>query len=228
MARIRTVKPEIWTSEQFVECSPNARLLFIGMFNFCDDGGIHPASIKRLKMEIYPGDDYSQEQMAEWIKELINNGLIALFSHENKEYWAVTGWKHQKIDRPTYRYPQLKNREPLAETSPSSQRDNSERLPPEGNGGESNGGESNGKALTPDELNTSAWLEYIKYRKEAKFKKLTQSGELKAIKQLISFGDKETQQKIIDKTIANGWTGLFELKNKKSLMPPSQVKELKP
>ena len=57
MARIRTIKPEFWTSDQVVECSFAARLLFIGMWNFCDDYGVHPASLRKLKMEIFPGDD---------------------------------------------------------------------------------------------------------------------------------------------------------------------------
>ena len=39
MARIRTVKPDIWTDEKFVELSPLARLLFIGLWNFADDEG---------------------------------------------------------------------------------------------------------------------------------------------------------------------------------------------
>jgi len=47
MARIRTIKPEFWVSEQVGECSPNARLLFIGMWNFCDDRGVHPAKPNR-------------------------------------------------------------------------------------------------------------------------------------------------------------------------------------
>ena len=29
MARIRSVKPEYWTSEQVMECSPTARLLLL-------------------------------------------------------------------------------------------------------------------------------------------------------------------------------------------------------
>ncbi len=45
MARIRSIKTEFWTAEQVMECSPIARLLFIGMWNFCDDGGNHPATI---------------------------------------------------------------------------------------------------------------------------------------------------------------------------------------
>ena len=54
MSRIRTVKPEFWTSEQIIACSPIARLLFIGLWNFCDDNGVHPASYIRLKAEVFP------------------------------------------------------------------------------------------------------------------------------------------------------------------------------
>jgi hypothetical protein len=46
MARIRTIRPEFWTSEQVTECSMPARLLFIGLWNFCDDGGRMPYSPK--------------------------------------------------------------------------------------------------------------------------------------------------------------------------------------
>lgn len=64
----------------------------------------------------------------------------------------------------------------------------------------------------PPGLNVTAWGEYIAYRKESKTKKLTASGERKAIDKLIAMGDFEYQQKVIDQTMANGWAGLFELK----------------
>jgi len=60
MARIRSIKPQFWTSEQIADCSPNARLLFIGLWNFCDDYGVHPASPARLKMEVFPNDAFSK------------------------------------------------------------------------------------------------------------------------------------------------------------------------
>lgn len=37
MPRIRTIKPEYWTSEQVLDLSIPARLAFIGLWNFCDD-----------------------------------------------------------------------------------------------------------------------------------------------------------------------------------------------
>lgn len=105
MARIRTIKPEFWTSEQVVECSTNARLLFIGLWNFCDDRGVHPASVKRIKMEVFPGDIFPLEEVEAWIKELLSAKLLYLFHDDNDPFWYVSGWKHQKIDKPSYKYP---------------------------------------------------------------------------------------------------------------------------
>ena len=105
MARIRTIKPEFWTSEQVVECSPTARLLFVGLWNFCDDGGVHSASVKRPKMEVFPVDDFSAQQIADLITELRRAGLVVQYVAQGKWWWAVTGWHHQRIEKPSYRYP---------------------------------------------------------------------------------------------------------------------------
>lgn len=106
MARIRTIKPEFWTSEQVVNCSIPARLLFIGMWNFADDSGVLPASVQRLKMQVLPGDDVSLESVREMMKELVNNGLVREYDVNGKVYWQITGFVyHQRIDQPTHRHP---------------------------------------------------------------------------------------------------------------------------
>lgn len=106
MARIRTIKPEFWTSEQVADCSPNTRLLFIGMWSFCDDNGIHPASLKRIKMEVFPSDSISESELKTAIQELISSRLLSEYDVAGKRYWHVTGWhNHQRIDRPTYKFP---------------------------------------------------------------------------------------------------------------------------
>lgn len=109
MSRIRSIKPEFWTSDQVVECSTTARLLFVGMWNFCDDQGIHPASTKRLKMEIFPADNFTLDDIAGWVDELITHGLIREYTVMEDEkahaYWQVTGWFHQKIEKPNKKYP---------------------------------------------------------------------------------------------------------------------------
>lgn len=112
MARIRTIKPEFWTSEQIVECSPTARLLFVGLWNFSDDAGRHPASVRRLKMEIFPADPFTPEDIRAWIDELIAAALLVEYEAEGAKYWEITGWKrHQKpVSKPTFQYPRQTSR----------------------------------------------------------------------------------------------------------------------
>lgn len=137
MARIRSIKPEYWSSEQVMECSPIARLLFIGLWNFCDDAGNHVASERTIKAEIFPGDDISSTDVRRLLDELSSNKLIAFYTNDSKDYLHVTGWrKHQKIDRPTYKHPAY---------SESDRRALDEASPPEGSGEEGSGEEGNGK-----------------------------------------------------------------------------------
>lgn len=112
MARIRTIKPEFWTSEQVMECSPMARLLFIGIWNFCDDAGNHPLSAKTIKALIFPGDEITTAQVDAMLGELQSNDLITAYEASAKQYLHVNGWGHQKIDKPTYKHPSFVDRSP--------------------------------------------------------------------------------------------------------------------
>lgn len=105
MARIRSVKPEFWTSEQVMELSRDARLLFVGMWNFCDDAGIHPASPKRLKAEVFPADDLTSSDIRRLVDELVSIGLVEEYEVDGEAFWIVTGWHHQKIEKPTFIHP---------------------------------------------------------------------------------------------------------------------------
>lgn len=138
MARIRSVKPEFWTSEQIAECSPTARLAFIGMWNFCDDYGVHPASCARLKMEVFPADAISSADVRRMIDELLSNGLLQEYEIDGTLYWLVTGFdKHQRPDTKTGKYPLPdgsiggKIRRKSADNSPNIPQQDDERSPPE-------------------------------------------------------------------------------------------------
>lgn len=98
-----------------MECSTNARLLFIGIWNFCDDEGRHPLAPKQIKALVFPGDGFTADEIAGMLDELSANDLIRPYAVEGKEYFEVTGWQHQKIDRPQKaKYPA-----PLADNSPN-------------------------------------------------------------------------------------------------------------
>ena len=138
MARIRSIKPEFWTSEQIAECSPNARLLFIGMWSFCDDYGVHPASYARLKMEVFPADAISTDDVRRMVAELTANGLLKDYEVDGTRYWYVTGWdKHQKPDTKTGKYPRpdgsvgQKIRRTYGDHSPNGTRQHADHSPPE-------------------------------------------------------------------------------------------------
>lgn len=100
MARHRTVKPDFWTSEQVMECSPITRLMFIGMWNYADDHGRIPLSPKAIKAQIFPNDQITPDTIRGMIDELSSNGLLLPYVVDGKEYLFVTGWHHQKIDKP--------------------------------------------------------------------------------------------------------------------------------
>ncbi|OUM28291.1 hypothetical protein B8W72_20750 [Pseudomonas putida] len=114
MARIRTIKPEFWTSEQVMECSAMARLLFIGIWNFCDDAGNHPMSPKTIKALVFPGDDITALTVEGLLAELVSNRLITIYEAASKQYLHVNGWHHQKIDRPTVKHPEFVEPSPNA------------------------------------------------------------------------------------------------------------------
>jgi hypothetical protein len=100
MARIRTIKPEFWTNERIMECSMNARLMFIGMWNFADDLGRLPLSAKTIKAQIFPSDEISSQTILGMITELSANGLVLKYEVEGREYLQIVGWQHQRIDKP--------------------------------------------------------------------------------------------------------------------------------
>jgi hypothetical protein len=74
--------------------------MFVGMWNFADDAGRLPMSPKSIKAQIFPSDDISLDAVRGMIQELSANGLILIYSVDDKDYLQITGWSHQRIDKP--------------------------------------------------------------------------------------------------------------------------------
>ena len=60
-------------------------------------------------------------------------------------------------------------------------------------------------------INVEAWSEWCEYRKVETRKKVSTTAAKKQFKFLEQYSESD-QQKIIDNSISNDWTGLFELK----------------
>lgn len=76
MARIRTIKPEFFTSEDIVSLSPLARLLYIALWCEADREGRLAWKPRTFKMRYLPIDDCSIEDLC---SELITAQLVKLY-----------------------------------------------------------------------------------------------------------------------------------------------------
>ena len=76
MARIRTIKPEFFTSEDIVELEPLARLLYIALWCEADKEGRFAWKPKTFKMRYFPADDCSIDTLTD---ALVTRGLVCLY-----------------------------------------------------------------------------------------------------------------------------------------------------
>lgn len=96
MARIRTIKPEFFTSEDIVSLSPLARLFYVSLWCEADREGRFEWKPKTFKLRYLPGDDCDVDALGQ---ELIDAGLIVLYEADGKLYAEIpTFAKHQIIN----------------------------------------------------------------------------------------------------------------------------------
>lgn len=102
MARIRTIKPEIWLSAQFMNLCHSARLLFIGLISYADDEGRGSADTRRLRAAVFGGDDFQGSHVDAWLGEIVAQRLVLLYdTAEHGRLYQLTGWRgNQRIEKP--------------------------------------------------------------------------------------------------------------------------------
>jgi len=101
MARIRTIKPEFWSSTKVGRVSRDSRLLFLGLLNEADDEGRLIGQPKRLAGIVFPYDeDVDSKAIVLMIDELATAGLLVRYEVGGAIYLAICGFsEHQKIDK---------------------------------------------------------------------------------------------------------------------------------
>lgn len=93
MARIRTIKPEFFTSEDIVGLSPFARLLYIALWCEADKEGRLVWKPTTFKLRYMPGDDCDMKDLCE---EILSAGLARLYG---EGYAYIPAFKaHQHIN----------------------------------------------------------------------------------------------------------------------------------
>jgi hypothetical protein len=96
MARIRTIKPEFFTSADICSLTPLSRLFYIALWCEADREGRLDWKPKTFKLRYFPGDNCDIAEMA---KELLASGLVATYSVDGIEYAVIpTFLEHQVIN----------------------------------------------------------------------------------------------------------------------------------
>lgn len=98
--RIRTLKPEMWQSEQVGKLDHGARLLFIGLITMADDEGRLRAQPSMIAGHCFPYDRINAAGIDRALAQVESVGLIARYEAEDRPYVWIRGWaQHQKINR---------------------------------------------------------------------------------------------------------------------------------
>lgn len=91
MARIRTIKPEFFTSEDIVALSPMARILYIAFWCESDKEGRMYWKPRTFKMRYLPADACDIDMLCE---ELVTGGLVRLYGEGLAFIPAFTTHQH--------------------------------------------------------------------------------------------------------------------------------------
>jgi hypothetical protein len=99
--RIRTIKPEFWSSAKMARVTREARLAFIGLWNEADDEGRLLGSPKRLAGSLFEHDaDVDAAVMGGWLGQLESAGMIVRYEVKGTAYISIPGFgEHQRIDK---------------------------------------------------------------------------------------------------------------------------------
>jgi hypothetical protein len=102
MARIRSVKPEMFTSTTVAGLPMPVRWTFVGLLTYADDQGRGRDEARLVKAAVWPLDDEMPwQRVAEHLDELERAGLICRYEADGKRLLHVSGWsEHQAISHP--------------------------------------------------------------------------------------------------------------------------------
>lgn len=99
MARIRSVRPETWSDPVFCALTAEARLLYIALWNYCDDQGRGRFLPKSIEGFAFPRETVDVDGL---LGELVGAGRIRVYESNGEEFFFVPKWgRHQKPNRPT-------------------------------------------------------------------------------------------------------------------------------
>jgi hypothetical protein len=108
MARIRSVSPDICTSEKMAGLSAELERTFVRLWTHCDDHGRCVDNPRLIKAGIFPlHDEMTPAAIDADLDELEEHGLILRYEADGKPFLSVSSWdeyQHPQRPRPS-KYP---------------------------------------------------------------------------------------------------------------------------
>jgi hypothetical protein len=100
--RIRSVKPETFTSETLARCTVRARWTFAGLWCYVDDEGRGKSNNGLVKAAVWPlDDDVTLKDVGQFLDELEGEHLICRYEVDGRGYLHVVNFgEHQHPNRP--------------------------------------------------------------------------------------------------------------------------------
>ena len=104
MARIRSIKPDFFTSEKIASLPMSTRLTFIGLWTHADDNGVAVDNVRLIAAAIWPLEDDPLEALTRTSEDLLRlseAGLIVRYEVAGRALLFITNWdEHQKVSHP--------------------------------------------------------------------------------------------------------------------------------
>lgn len=98
MARIRTVKPDLFRHEALFEAEQESglplRLAFIGLFTACDREGRFEWRPRALKLDVLP---YDNADFSKVLDALAKHGFIEKYSVNGSDYGRIPSWNNHQL-----------------------------------------------------------------------------------------------------------------------------------
>lgn len=103
MARIRTIKPDFFRSDDVAQLSYRARLTWVGLWTYVDDEGRGKDNARIIKGDLWPLEDgVTHKDVETDLGELSKAGRIRRYEVDGEKYLLILKWTdHQRIAKPT-------------------------------------------------------------------------------------------------------------------------------
>lgn len=108
MARIRSIKPEFWHDQELTRLPRDVRMLYVALWNQCDEEGRMQGDPRLVKSWCFPlDDDVTADVIDGWLTQLEAMGKVIRYTSDGSVFlWLPKLGEHQKLD------PRLRSRLP--------------------------------------------------------------------------------------------------------------------